>query len=305
MDTSKNNITALRERLYHKMVLIRRFEQRLFELFALGELAGTTHACIGQEAIAAAVTDHLASEDIVVSNHRCHGHYLAKTGDATGLLAELMGKTGGICQGRGGSQHLCGDNFYTNGVQGNMVPVAAGMAYAEKRKKTGAIATLFIGDGTMGQGIVYETFNLISLWNIPLLIVIENNQYAQTTPLRLNFAGDFCRRAQAFALSAGEVESNDAELLHKRFAGLIHNVRAKGKPHVEVVHTYRYCPHSTGNDFRNPEEIDTWREKDPLMILGNRIDASTCRSIEEKAANEITNSEITAREMPLADWSTC
>jgi TPP-dependent pyruvate/acetoin dehydrogenase alpha subunit len=127
---------------YYQMVLIRKFEERMLDLFSKGELFGTTHAYIGQEAGAVAVMNNLAKQDIVFSNHRCHGHYLARTGDVEGLMAELMGKEGGICGGRGGSQHLCKDNFYTNGVQGSIVPVAAGMAYAEKIKKTDAITAL-------------------------------------------------------------------------------------------------------------------------------------------------------------------
>lgn len=291
--------TELREQFYYQMVLVRRFEERLFELFAKGELFGTTHGYIGQEANAVAVLNHLRDDDIVVSNHRCHGHYLVRTGDVEGLMAELMGRADGVCGGRGGSQHLCKGNFYTNGVQGSMVPIAAGMAYAEKQKGTDAIVVLFVGDGTFGQGTVYETFNLISLWQVPLLVVVENNRYAQTTPLALNFAGSFLGRAKAFGLSAGEVESNDVEELYHRFGRIIHMVRGQSWPHVEIIHTYRLCGHSKGDDHRSPAEIETWRAKDSLKILGQRIIPDRRLELEDQASDRIEKAEAGSRGMPF------
>lgn len=291
--------TSLREHFYYQMTLVRQFEERVFELFARGELFGTTHACIGQEANAVAVLDHLRPKDIVVSNHRCHGHYLMHTGDAKGLLAELMGKAGGVSGGRGGSQHLHSGNFYTNGVLGSTIPVAAGMAYAEKKKGTGALAVVFVGDGAFGEGVLYEALNMISLWQIPILIVVENNRYAQTTPLALNFAGSFLARARAFDISAGEIESTDVEELHCRFAEVIPSVREQSRPHMEVIHTYRLCGHSKGDDFRPAEEIQAWKERDPLKILGERIYGERRAEIENEAKDRIAAAEAAARAMPF------
>ena len=147
---------TLGERLYGEMVFIRRFEETLLELFSLGKLTGTTHTYIGQEANAVGVIDHLDRErDVILSNHRCHGHYLSFTGDAFGLLCEVMGKAAGTCSGKGGSQHLCKGNFYSNGVLGSIVPVATGAALAEKVKGTGGISVVFLGDGTLAQGVVW------------------------------------------------------------------------------------------------------------------------------------------------------
>ncbi|RLC82171.1 MAG: thiamine pyrophosphate-dependent dehydrogenase E1 component subunit alpha [Chloroflexi bacterium] len=291
--------SEIRERFYYQMTLIRRFEERVFELFADGELFGTTHTYIGQEANAVAVLNHLQDDDIVVSNHRCHGHYLARTGDVEGLLAELMGKTGGVCGGRGGSQHLCNGSFYTNGVQGSTVPIAAGMAYVEKMKGTDAITVLFVGDGTFGQGTVYETFNLASLWQVPLLIVVENNRYAQTTPLDLNFAGSFVARARAFDLSVAEIESNDVEKLYHRFGHVMKNIRTRKKPHVEIIHTYRLCPHSKGDDYRPSQELEEWQAKDPLKILGQRIASEDKQETERQVCARIEQAEDKVREMPF------
>lgn len=283
------------------MVLIRFFEERVLELFGRGRLFGTTHCCIGQEAGAVAVMDNLQENDIIVSNHRCHGHYLARTEDVPGLMAELMGKSGGVCSGRGGSQHLCNGNFYTNGVQGNMVPVAAGMALAEKKKGTDSIVALFIGDGTFGQGVVYETFNMISLWRLPVLVIVENNLYAQTTPITVNFAGSFSGRAKAFGLSAGESQADDVISLRRRFIEVVRAVRLRSCPHVEVIHTYRFCSHSKGDDFRSQREIEFWRQRDPLKKLEEQIPPGLQLKLKEKANEKIEQAIAEAENMAFAN----
>lgn len=289
--------------MYNQMVLVRRFEERILELFSEGMLSGTTHASIGQEADAVAVINHLAEGDIVVSNHRCHGHYLVRTGDVVGLMAELMGKADGVCGGRGGSQHLCADNFFTNGVQGNMAPVAAGMAYAEKAKASGAVVVLFLGDGTFGQGTVYEAFNMMSLWSLPVLVVVEDNGYAQTTPLRLAFAGSFEARAQAFGMTAGEIESTDVEVLYKHFGPLVERVRRDSRPHMEVIHTYRLCAHSKGDDFRPVDEINNRRKLDPLTIAGEHLGLERVEVVEGRIRAVIREAEQTARAMQYPRWT--
>jgi acetoin:2,6-dichlorophenolindophenol oxidoreductase subunit alpha len=286
------------EELYQQMLLIRRFEERLFELFSAGELSGTIHTYLGQEAIAVGVLNHLRGNDMVVSNHRCHGHYLARTGDVVGLLGEIMGKDGGVSGGWGGSQHIHKGNFFSNGVQGNMFPVAAGMAYAEKSKGSGAIMVIFVGDGTFGQGTVYETLNLVSLWSVPILIIVENNRYAQSTPVGLTFSGSFVERVKGFEISVGEIESNDAEELYQRFGPIIEKVRSEQLPHVEIIDTYRLGPHSKGDDVRPKEEIDKWRKKDPLLILKRRMSNSQIKKIEEKVLDLIVRAEKEVRQMP-------
>ena len=192
--------------LYERMFFIRRFEESLLDLFAQGKLVGTTHTYIGQEANAVGIIDHLERErDVIFSNHRCHGHYLAFTDDAFGLLCEVMGKAPGVCGGKGGSQHLCNGNFYSNGVLGSIVPVATGIALAEKKKRTGAVSTVFLGDGTLGEGVTYESLNMASLWKLPVLFVVENNHYAQSTPVELELAGSIPARAAAFGVETAEL----------------------------------------------------------------------------------------------------
>ena len=176
---------------------IRKVEEKFLELFSQGKLNGTVpHTCVGQEFSAVAFAGQLKKKDFIFSNHRCHGHYLAFTGDTRGLLAELLGKASGTCGGIGSSQHLCHNNFFSNGIQGGIVPVAAGYALGNKLRNTGAVGIVFIGDGTLGEGTLYETMNIISKWEIPLLIVCENNFYAQSTPQHINLAGDILARAE-------------------------------------------------------------------------------------------------------------
>ena len=279
------------------MLLIRRFEERLFELFAEGELNGTIHSSLGQEAIAVGVLNHLNRNDIVISSHRCHGHYLARTNDVVGLLAEIMGKDGGVCGGRGGSQHIHNDTFFSNGVQGNMFPVAAGMAYAEKQKNSDAIVLIFVGDGTFGQGVLYETFNLLSLWKIPIIVIVENNQYAQSTNIKMNFSGRFIGRVKGFDISFGEIETNDVEKLYRRFGPIVEKVRNTQSPHVEIIHTYRLGPHSKGDDDRSKEEIDKWQENDPLLILEKRLVDGQIQEVERKVFDSLARAEKEARKM--------
>jgi TPP-dependent pyruvate/acetoin dehydrogenase alpha subunit len=283
--------------LFRQMLLIRRFEERLLELFSLGKLFGTTHTCIGQEAIAVGVLNHFNKKDIVVSNHRCHGHYIAFTGDIIGLLAEIMGKEGGVCKGRGGSQHLHNGNFFSNGVQGNMFPVAAGMAYAEKEKSSDAILVIFIGDGTFGEGVVYETLNLVSLWKIPMLIVVENNRYAQSTSIDNNFAGSFSGRAAAFNIPFGEIETNDLETITNRFETVVKKIRKEGCAHMEVIHTYRLASHSKSDDYRDLGEIEKWKQKDPITLMRKKLKGINLEEIEEGVNDTIYKAEQIASKM--------
>jgi TPP-dependent pyruvate/acetoin dehydrogenase alpha subunit len=269
------------ERLYARMVFIRRFEETLLDLFSAGKLVGTTHTYIGQEANAVGVIGHLERErDVVFSNHRCHGHYLAFTDDAVGLLAEVMGRSTGVCGGKGGSQHLCNGNFYSNGVQGSIVPVSTGIAVAEKQRGTGAVTTVFIGDGTLGQGAVYECLNLASLWQLPLLVVVENNHYAQTTPFHLAVAGDVKARAEAFGIAAEELDTTDVEEIVAAAGRAVAHVRETGSPFYLVLNTYRFSPHSKGDDHRDPHEIASRRERDPLLVAGERLAADVRSEIE-------------------------
>jgi TPP-dependent pyruvate/acetoin dehydrogenase alpha subunit len=284
---------------YEQMVLIRSFEETVLELYAAGGVSGTTHIYIGQEANAVGVIGHLNSKrDNVVSNHRNHGHYLAFSDDVDGLLHEILGREGGVCEGRGGSQHLHNGRFLSNGVQGGIVPVAAGMAMAEKKAGTGAATVVFIGDGTLGEGVVYETLNMASLWSLPLLIVVENNRYAQTTPIERALAGSLTLRAEAFGMSNEQIDSTDVNVIYEAAGRAIRYVREVGKPFWLVINTYRLAAHSKGDDFRPPKEIEKNRAYDPLAIAGANLNAEACNEIIRKAKARIAQALVAAQSAP-------
>ena len=258
--------------LYRTMLLIRRFEERALAEFSAGRLFGTTHAYIGEEADAAAIFSAASPDDIVWSNHRCHGHFLAYGGDPYKLAAELMGKATGLVGGRGGSQHIHWRNFYSNGIQGGIVPVATGMALAQKLQKTGQIAMVFIGDGTLGEGVLYESLNIAALWQLPILFVVENNRYAQTTPIEKGLSGSVQARFEAFGIKTWEVDSSDVLEICPRAAEALGHVRGNCLPGALILHTYRFAAHSKGDDPRNHESIAKIRaEFDPLTIHAPRL----------------------------------
>jgi TPP-dependent pyruvate/acetoin dehydrogenase alpha subunit len=268
------------ESFYRRMFLIRSFEERLLQLFSEGKLFGTTHTSIGQEAIAVGVLAYLGREAIVFSNHRCHGHYLAYSDDVEGLLAEIMGRATGVCGGKGGSQHIHAANFYTNGVLGGIVPCAAGIALAEKRKGSSARIVVFLGDGMLGEGVVYETFNIAALWSIPMLFVIENNFYAQSTPSHLNLAGRIADRPRAFDIQTVHCCPASVEEVYGVAGDAWSYIERHKKPFCLVFDTYRFGPHSKGDDFRSADEISEWRARDPLQRLAEQISPTARAAIE-------------------------
>jgi 2-oxoisovalerate dehydrogenase E1 component len=250
-----------------KALLIRRVEERLLALFAEGKLFGTVHTCIGQEWTGVAVAAALQEGDLLFSNHRCHGHYLAWTDDVEGLIAEIMGKQTGMCGGRGGSQHMCARGFFSNGIQGGIVPVAAGLALAQKLQDLPNITVVFIGDGTLGEGVLYETLNIASKWELPLLIVLENNLYAQSTAQHQTLAGDICARAAAFGITTAHGDTWNPDALLLTAAESVNEVRRGRCPLFLCIDTYRLMAHSKGDDDRDPQEVQRYREKDPLVLF--------------------------------------
>jgi len=274
-------------RLYRRMRFIRRFEESLLELFDRGLLNGTTHACIGQEADAVAIIDHLTEDDHVFSNHRCHGHFLARTGDALGLMAEIMGKPEGVCGGIGGSQHLCAPGFKSNGIQGGIVPNAAGIALAKRLEGAGGLSVVFIGDGTLGEGAVYESLNLASLWKLPLVVVLEDNEWSQSTPSSANLAGSMHDRFAAFGLPVFEIDSTDVEELDAVAERALDHARTHESPVALVIHTYRLCHHSKNDDNRPVDEVAARWELDPIEIHGRRLDPAARAGIDSEVESAL------------------
>jgi len=238
-------------------LLIRRVEERILGLFEAREAHGTTHTCIGQEFSAVALGQAITAQDVVFSNHRGHGHYLATGGSLEGLFREIL-------HGIGGSQHLHHSRFWSHGIQAGLVPVAAG--YAEALRGHGA-AVCCIGDGTLGQGVVYETWNLAALWKLPVVFMVECNGYAQSTPTETAFAGSLQERAKAFRCDYAQGTTWDWQALCDGLRAFVTRARVDCRPGVFQVATYRLAPHSKGHDERAAQEVEAARAQDPLSQM--------------------------------------
>ncbi|GAA4260536.1 hypothetical protein GCM10022255_089530 [Dactylosporangium darangshiense] len=279
-----------------RMLEIRHFETALLDLFGRGEIHGTTHTCLGQEYIPVALRTLLRDGDHVFSNHRGHGHYLARFDDPEGLLAEIMGRSGAVCSGVGGSQHILRDRYLSTGVQGESLPVAAGVALHLARREPGALACVHVGDGTFGEGAVYEAMNLAVLWRLPLLIVVEHNGVAQSTPTEAQLAGTIAGRAAAFGMRYAAVDGFEPGAIRAALGTEIERVRAGEGPLLVEFATRRLGPHSKGDDTRPAEEVARLRAEDwhPWYAarLGERFTALEGRARERIAA---VVADVTAR----------
>jgi 2-oxoisovalerate dehydrogenase E1 component len=220
-------------------------------------------------------------EDAVLSNHRNHGHFLAYSGDFVGLLAEIMGREAGVCGGWGGSQHIAYRHFHSNGVQGGMMGIGAGLALGHKIRDSGGIVAAIIGDGTLGQGLPYEAMNLASVWQAPLLVVVENNGIAQTTDSRDTLAGDIEARGAAFGLPTWRFADDDPGFC-RNVAAVVAEVRARRRPGFLVLDTRRMGPHSKGDDLRGQDELDGIRARDPLVAVARQLSPAAREAIEAR-----------------------
>ena len=244
------------------MLLIRHAEWKLLECYQQNLISGTTHTCLGQEYIPVALRPLLDLRDFVFSTHRGHGHYLARYEDLHGLFAEIMGREGGVCGGVGGSQHILRDRYLSTGVQGQSLPVAVGVALSFKRSEPGRLACAYIGDGTWGEGSVYEALNMAALWSAPLLVVVEHNGIAQSTPTDRQLAGTIAGRAEAFGVRHHRIASTDVNVIREELAPLVEEVRRTCRPLVAEFATHRLGPHSKGDDTRTTAELEAVRERD-------------------------------------------
>jgi TPP-dependent pyruvate/acetoin dehydrogenase alpha subunit len=282
---------------YAQMTLIRQTEEAFFDLYARGLMAGTVHTSIGQEACAVGMVASLdKARDVIFSSHRAHGHFLAYCEDVEGLVAELLGRRTGVVGGIGGTQHLHVRNFYTNGIQGGIVPNAVGAALAEKLTGSGAIVTVFLGDGTMGEGVVYESMNLASLWQLPVLFVLEDNHYAQSTPKHLEHAGSLADRPRAFGIATRDLTGGPAHMMadaldvtevYAAACTAVAYVRERCAPFFLALPTYRLAPHSKGDDTRQREELAAAWSREPLERLGRRLEPAARAQLDAAAAERV------------------
>lgn len=292
-------------KIYQQMFLIRSVEEKLLSLFTQGKIKGTVHTCIGQEACA--VGSMMAAElekDLVFSNHRGHGHLLAYGIPLDKFLGELMGKICGPSRGLGGSQHMLWKNFMTSGIQGSLLPIGVGAAFAEKKKKSDAISIIFMGDGTMGQGIVYESFNFAAKWKIPVAFILENNGYAQTTKTCHAHAGDISMRAAAFNIPCSSIDGNNVELVHDHLVKSYSRIRTSNSPELIELRTNRLCAHSKGDDTRPEEELAEYWKNDPLNNVAFKLPKEKIDSLQAEIINMVESTVKKVLQAPSLSYET-
>lgn len=300
MKISKKTLTGY----YGWMLTIRRFEQRALELYRQSLVKGALHLYIGEEAVAVGVCSALRDDDCVFSTHRSHGHYVAKTHDVDGAMAELMGKASGCSRGHGGSMHMFNraKGFLgSNGIVGGGIPLAMGAAFAHKYNGTDGIGVTFFGDGAANQGVLHETLNLSALLNLPLLAVCENNGVAATTLTENSTAEqDRCKLAAAYGIPAETVDGNDVEAVAQAARRAVDAIRKGKGPRLLDLRTYRMEPHcGIIKDTRDPEKHQRQlTEFDPLIITARRhpdiFTAAELAKLESCASERIDNAVAAA-----------
>jgi TPP-dependent pyruvate/acetoin dehydrogenase alpha subunit len=255
--------------LYRTMLLVRQAETALTKLFADGEVPGFIHLSVGQEAIAAGVTSALAPGDTLATTHRGHGHVLARGLALDGFFKEIMGRAGGICQGRGGSMHVADTSLGilgANGIVGAGIPIALGSAIAQSVLASGGLAVSFFGDGAMAEGVLHETLNIAALWKMPLLLVCENNGWSEFSPTALQFAAQLKDLAGAFGIPHTQVDGSDVEAVAGAAAALVGEIRTGAGARVLECSTHRVRGHYEGDPqkYREVAELAAGAAADPL-----------------------------------------
>lgn len=281
---------AERLSLYRTMRLIRRFEEWVVELVNTNEIAGVTHEYVGEEAVAAGVCAALRPADVITSTHRGHGHVLAKGTDPARMMAELLARTTGTNRGRGGSMHIADLSlgiYGANGIVAAGAPFALGAAWVALQEGDDRVAVTFFGDGGVNQGVLHESMNLAAIWRLPVLFVCENNGYAVSMPSREATAGSIVGRAAAYGMPAVQADGMDADAVHEAAAKLIARARAGDGPAFLECLTYRFVGHHTaeatqGLTYREEAEIQLWRERDPIEVVGRRLAAEDRAAVDRE-----------------------
>lgn len=311
--------TASKEDLleyYREMLLIRRFEERAGQLYGMGLIGGFCHLYIGQEAIVVGIQKALSEGDSVITAYRDHGHMLACGMDPNGVMAELTGRIGGYSKGKGGSMHMFSreKNFYGgHGIVGAQIPLGTGLAFAHQYKGDNGINVAYMGDGAANQGQVYEAFNMASLWKLPVIYVIENNQYAMGTSLERSAAvPELFRRGEAYGIPGKVVDGMDVEAVYEAAKEAAEHVRSGKGPVLLEAKTYRYRGHSMSDPatYRSKDEVDTIKEdQDPIDMvkarLSERFNTSEdeLKAIDKEIRAIVKESVEFAKESPEPDES--
>jgi acetoin:2,6-dichlorophenolindophenol oxidoreductase subunit alpha len=260
-------------RHYETMIVIRRFEETLDELYGTGVVRGTSHFCAGQEGTEVGAIAALRPDDLVTSTHRGHGHFIAKGGDPKRVMAELWGKATGYSGGRGGSQHMADfaiGFLGSNGITGGMIPVATGAALSQQILGTGRVVLCFFGDGATGQGAFHEAVNMGAVWRLPIIYLCENNLYAMSTPVREAFAEpEVWKRATAYGIPGERVDGQDYFAVRDAVSRAAEHARSGEGPALIEAMTYRYCGHSKSDacEYRTDDEEAHWHDRDAIKLM--------------------------------------
>jgi pyruvate dehydrogenase E1 component alpha subunit len=283
--------------LYRQMLRIRRFEERCVELYSATKIRGFLHLYIGEEAVAVGVNQALTEQDAVVATYREHGHALARGVPADSIMAEMFGRVEGCSRGRGGSMHLfdVARRFYGgNAIVGGGLPVAAGVALADHLRGDNNVTVCFFGEGAIAEGEFHECMNLAALWRLPVLFCCENNLYAMGTALaRSESETDLALKASGYEVASWSVDGMDVLAVEEAARRAVESIRGGGGPHFLECRTYRFRAHSMYDPelYRDKAEVDTWRQRDPLLVLAGRddgaLDESTFAEMETSVAEEL------------------
>jgi pyruvate dehydrogenase E1 component alpha subunit len=253
------------------MVLIRAFEEKADELFALGKVHGTMHLSLGQEAVAVGVCAALAPNDYILSTHRGHGHCLASGADVGPMMAEFLGKETGYCRGRGGSMHIADlehGNLGANGIVAGGLPIATGVGLSIQLRRTQQVCVAFFGDGAANEGAFHESINLAAIWKLPVVFVCENNQFAMSMPIKKSMSVErISDRAYAYGIPGMTVDGMDVLTVYGAAIAAINQARRGEGPSLLECVTYRFKGHSKSDRqrYRTQEEVDSWRKRDPIV----------------------------------------
>jgi Pyruvate/2-oxoglutarate dehydrogenase complex, dehydrogenase (E1) component, eukaryotic type, alpha subunit len=306
--------TVLLRRFLRTMLFVRLFEQQADLLLQSGEMHGTLHMCLGEEAAAVGSVLALESDDYILVTHRGHGQAIAKGCDMTRMFAELLGKDGGTCRGRGGSMHIADLQkgvLAANGIVGANTAIACGAALSSQMTGKNNVTVVYLGDGAANQGVVHESMNLAAAWNLPLVFCIVDNGYGYSTPLaRVSKETNLARRATVYGFPALECDGNDVLTVYETMR-TARAMAQKGAPCAVVLHTYRTCGHSKSDmlpgAYRTQAEIDAWEAANPILRLKAFLREQDILSLAEIEAvhldceRQVTRALQTAKTMPEPD----
>ncbi len=301
--------------LYKQMVLIRTFEERLETLFSKGLVKGTCHLYIGQEAVAVGACAALTGQDYVISNHRGHGHFIARGGDPKRIMAEMFGRVDGYSRGRGGSQHMADLSIGflgSNGITCGGTPIAAGAALRLKQAGRPGVVVSFIGDGATNQGVLYESLNMAAVWKLPVVYICENNFYGMSTPVeQVTAVGRLAERPAAFGVHAVTIDGNNVLGVHRAVAEARERATSGGGPQFVECTTYRFCGHSRGDPrvYRTrDEEAEAYAlcpipQAQKLLLEQGLATQEVLDEVARRAEKMVDDCEAFARNSPMPDPS--